>query len=171
MGHGRAAGGCARGPMLFVPCHRQLGPGGSSPATPRTPGQEGLAGRGGEGARGAMHAAREMFRTRAADRCPRQEHRPQLGCISNVRIPALLAFSLRSRRPAQILSKAAARQHLGGVPHKSSQDTPVIFFGTSEIAWIGAKDGGSSGYIASLPRTVSLPVRLPCACAAMPNCL
>lgn len=43
-------------------------------------------------------------------------------------------------RPAQILSKAAARQHLGGVTHKSKSDAPVIFFGTSEIAWIGAKD-------------------------------
>mgnify|MGYP001806797409 CR=1 FL=1 len=74
--------------------------------------------------------------------CPRQEHRPQQqqGCIFNVRNALYIAFPLRSRRPAQILSKAAARQHLGGVPHKSSQDTPVIFFGTSEIAWIGAKD-------------------------------
>lgn len=43
-------------------------------------------------------------------------------------------------RPAQILSKAAARQHLGGVSHKSAQDTPVIFFGTSEVGWIGQKD-------------------------------
>lgn len=43
-------------------------------------------------------------------------------------------------RPAQILSKAAARQHLGGVAHKSAQDTPVIFFGTSEVGWIGQKD-------------------------------
>jgi hypothetical protein len=26
------------------------------------------------------------------------------------------------------------------VTHKSKSDAPVIFFGTSEIAWIGAKD-------------------------------
>jgi hypothetical protein len=26
------------------------------------------------------------------------------------------------------------------VSHKSSQDTPVIFFGTSEVGWIGQKD-------------------------------
>eukprot|EP00878_Enallax_costatus_P012229 GHUV01012772.1.p1 GENE.GHUV01012772.1~~GHUV01012772.1.p1 ORF type:complete len:999 (+),score=387.95 GHUV01012772.1:221-3217(+) len=42
--------------------------------------------------------------------------------------------------PAQALSKAAAKQHLGNVTHKSRSDVPVIFFGTSEIAWIGCKD-------------------------------
>lgn len=42
-----------------------------------------------------------------------------------------------------MLSKAAARQHLGSVTHKSKSDAPVIFFGTSEIAWIGAKDVAS----------------------------
>lgn len=41
---------------------------------------------------------------------------------------------------AQVLSKAAAKQHLGNVTHKSKSDIPVIFFGTSEIAWIGCKD-------------------------------
>lgn len=39
-----------------------------------------------------------------------------------------------------MLSKAAAKQHLGNVTHKSRSDVPVIFFGTSEIAWIGGKD-------------------------------
>lgn len=39
-----------------------------------------------------------------------------------------------------MLSKAAAKQHLGNVTHKSKSDVPVIFFGTSEIAWIGCKD-------------------------------
>jgi hypothetical protein len=90
-----------------------------------------------------MHAPCADSQADSSRHCPRQEHRPQQqqkGCILNVRIPVLLAFLFRSHRPAQILSKAAARQHLGGVPHKSSQDTPVIFFGTSEIAWIGAKD-------------------------------
>jgi hypothetical protein len=29
------------------------------------------------------------------------------------------------------------------VTHKSKSDAPVIFFGTSEIAWIGAKDVAS----------------------------
>lgn len=52
-------------------------------------------------------------------------------------VPCVL---LLPRRPAQVLSKAAARQHLGGITHKSKQDQPVIFFGTSEIAWIGLKD-------------------------------
>eukprot|EP00775_Hariotina_reticulata_P011777 gene11777-11922_t len=42
--------------------------------------------------------------------------------------------------PAQVLTKAAAKQLLGGVPHKSRTDSPVIFFGTSEVAWIGFKD-------------------------------
>jgi hypothetical protein len=41
---------------------------------------------------------------------------------------------------AQVLTKAAAKQLLGGVPHKSRTDSPVIFFGTSEVAWIGYKD-------------------------------
>eukprot|EP00879_Flechtneria_rotunda_P017339 GHRR01018163.1.p1 GENE.GHRR01018163.1~~GHRR01018163.1.p1 ORF type:complete len:1141 (+),score=450.05 GHRR01018163.1:168-3590(+) len=45
--------------------------------------------------------------------------------------------------PAQVLSKAAAKQHLGNVTHKSKTDAPVIFFGTSEIAWIGGKDVAS----------------------------
>jgi hypothetical protein len=29
---------------------------------------------------------------------------------------------------------------LANVAHKNSNDAPVIFFGTSEIAWIGGKD-------------------------------
>ncbi|WIA08181.1 hypothetical protein OEZ85_007634 [Tetradesmus obliquus] len=45
--------------------------------------------------------------------------------------------------PAQVLSKQAAKQHLGNVTHKSKSDVPVIFFGTSEIAWVGAKDVAS----------------------------
>jgi hypothetical protein len=42
-----------------------------------------------------------------------------------------------------VLSKQAAKQHLGNVTHKSKSDVPVIFFGTSEIAWVGAKDVAS----------------------------
>jgi hypothetical protein len=41
---------------------------------------------------------------------------------------------------AQILTKDFARAHLGGVAHKSRSDVPVIFFGTSEIAWVGVRD-------------------------------
>ncbi|GBF90197.1 histone H3 Lys 36 methyltransferase [Raphidocelis subcapitata] len=41
--------------------------------------------------------------------------------------------------PAQVLSAEAAETHLGAVPHKNA-DTPVVFFGTSEIAWVGARD-------------------------------
>lgn len=41
---------------------------------------------------------------------------------------------------AQVLSKAAARQHLANTSHKSHSDAPVMFFGTAEIAWIGGKD-------------------------------
>ncbi len=44
------------------------------------------------------------------------------------------------RPQAQVLSKAAAKAHLSGVPHKARTDVPVIFFGTNEIAWLGAKD-------------------------------
>ena len=40
----------------------------------------------------------------------------------------------------QVLSKATARQVLANVPHKQKTDMPIIFFGTSEIAWIGQKD-------------------------------
>lgn len=39
-----------------------------------------------------------------------------------------------------MLSKVTARQLLASVTHKSRTDTPVIFFGTSEVAWIGCKD-------------------------------
>lgn len=41
---------------------------------------------------------------------------------------------------AQVLSKAAARQHLANLSHRHVSDSPVIFFGTAEIAWIGLKD-------------------------------
>jgi hypothetical protein len=50
---------------------------------------------------------------------------------------------VRFRSQAQVLSKQAAKQHLGNVTHKSKSDVPVIFFGTSEIAWVGAKDVAS----------------------------
>lgn len=39
-----------------------------------------------------------------------------------------------------MLSNAAAKQLLAGVQHKCRDDAPVIFFGTSEIAWMARKD-------------------------------
>lgn len=39
-----------------------------------------------------------------------------------------------------MLTKEFAQAHLGNVAHKSRSDIPVIFFGTSEIAWIGVRD-------------------------------
>lgn len=39
-----------------------------------------------------------------------------------------------------MLTKEFARSHLGTVAHKSRTDVPVIFFGTSEIAWVGVRD-------------------------------
>ncbi len=44
---------------------------------------------------------------------------------------------------AQVFDKDAARTFLGNVPHRCSTDVPVIFFGTSEIAWMAERDVAS----------------------------
>jgi hypothetical protein len=91
----------------------------------------------------AQHAGSHRRRRRAGaagrQRCWRGR-RAHTRAAPRPRRAAPPASPLPRHAQAQILTKDFARAHLGNVAHKSRSDVPVIFFGTSEIAWVGVRD-------------------------------